>query len=218
MIEAGQVQVNGQVVTQLGTKADPRTDRITVDGRLINVAQPLVYLLLNKPVGFVTTASDPEGRPTVMELLPRLPLRVYPVGRLDFHSTGLLLFTNDGELAMRLTHPRYGIEKVYRVKVRGVPEPQTIERWRKGVRLEEGKTAPAEVRIVRSGDGKAWLEVVLAEGRRREIRRMCEYVGHPVEKLQRVALGPITLGNLHVGEHRLLREREVQALRLACGL
>jgi pseudouridine synthase len=218
MIAAGRVQVNGLVTTQLGTKADPRTDRITVDGRPLNLDQPHVYLLLNKPVGFVTTSSDPEGRPTVMQLLPRLPVRVYPVGRLDFHSSGLLLFTNDGELTMRLTHPRYEIAKVYRVKVRGVPEASTIERWRRGVRLEEGKTAPADVRLVRSGDGKAWLEMTLAEGRRREIRRMCEYVGHPVEKLQRVALGPITLGNLHVGEHRLLRERELRALRYATGL
>jgi pseudouridine synthase len=206
------------VVTRPGTKADPRSDRITVDGRPLNLAQPLVYLLLNKPVGFVTTAADPEGRPTVMQLLPRLPVRVYPVGRLDFHSSGLLLFTNDGELAMRLTHPRYGVAKVYRVKVRGVPEAHTLERWRGGVRLEEGKTAPAEVRMVRSGEGKAWLEMTLTEGRRREIRRMCEYVGHPVEKLQRVALGPVALGKLHVGEHRLLREREVRALRHAAGL
>lgn len=203
---------------QLGTKADPRTDRITVDGRLLNLAQPLVYLLLNKPIGFVATASDPEGRPTVMQLLPRLPVRVYPVGRLDYHSSGLLLFTNDGELAMRLTHPRYGIAKIYRVKVRGVPNEQTLERWRAGVRLEEGKTAPADVRLVRSGDGKAWLEMTLSEGRRREIRRMCEYVGHPVEKLQRISVGPINLGKLHTGEHRLLREREVHALRYAAGL
>jgi len=206
------------VTTQLGTKADPRTDRITVDGRLLSFGQPIVYLLLNKPVGFVATASDPEGRPTVMELLPRLPFRVYPVGRLDYHSSGLLLFTNDGELAMRLTHPRYGITKVYRVKVRGVPNEQTLERWRAGVRLEEGKTAPADIRLVRSGDGKAWLEMTLSEGRRREIRRMCEYVGHPVEKLQRIAVGPINLGKLHSGEHRLLREREVYALRHAAGL
>ena len=210
--------MNGLVVTELGTKANPRTDRISVDGRALHFVQPLVYLLLNKPVGVVTTASDPEGRPTVMQLLPRLPARVYPVGRLDFHSSGLLLFTNDGELAMRLTHPRYGVPKVYRVKVRGVPTAETIERWRSGVRLEEGKTAPAEVRLMRSGDGKAWLEMSLSEGRRREIRRMCEYVGHPVEKLQRVALGPVSLGNLHVGEHRPLRVREVEALRAAAGL
>ncbi len=205
-------------MTELGTKADPRIDKITVDGRLLHLGQPLVYIVLNKPVGVVTTASDPEGRPTVMQLLPRLPSRVYPIGRLDYHSSGLLLFSNDGELAMRLTHPRYGVPKVYRVKVSGVPTPETVERWRSGVRLEEGKTAPADVRFLRSGDGKAWLEMTLSEGRRREIRRMCEYVGHPVEKLQRVALGPISLGNLPVGEHRFLRVREINALRAAAGL
>jgi pseudouridine synthase len=218
MILEGRVRLNGQVATELGTKADPRTDKITVDGRPLNLSQPLIYLILNKPVGVVTTAADPEGRPTVMQLLPRLPARVYPVGRLDYHSSGLLLFSNDGELAMRLTHPRFGVPKVYRVKVRGIPTPETMERWRSGVRLEEGKTAPAQVRIVRSGEGKAWLEMTLSEGRRREIRRMCEYVGHPVEKLQRVSLGPISLGKLHVGEHRLLRAREVSALRAAAGL
>lgn len=206
------------MVKKLGTKANPRTDRITVDGRPLKVDQPLAYLLLNKPVGFVTTASDPEGRPTVMQLLPRLPMRVYPVGRLDFHSSGLLLFTNDGELAMRLTHPRYGIAKVYRVKVKGVPTPDVLQRWRAGVRLEEGKTAPAAVRLLRSADGKSWLEMRLAEGRRREIRRMCEYVGHPVEKLQRIALGPLLLSRLHAGEHRFLRAREIRDLRHAAGL
>lgn len=203
---------------ELGTKADPKADRITVDGRQVHFAQPLVYLILNKPVGIITTASDPEGRPTVMHLLPRLPVRVYPVGRLDYHSSGLLLFSNDGDLAMRLTHPRFAVPKVYRVKVRGVPTQETLERWRSGVRLEEGKTAPATVRMTRSGDGKAWLEMSLSEGRRREIRRMCEYVGHPVEKLQRVSLGPVTLGKLSVGEHRFLRAREVVALRNAAGL
>jgi 23S rRNA pseudouridine2605 synthase len=218
LIREGRVRLNGKVVTELGTKANPRTDRISVDGRQVHLGQPIVYLILNKPVGVLTTASDPEGRPTVMQLLPRLPARVYSVGRLDFHSSGLLLFTNDGDLAMRLTHPRYGVPKVYRVKVRGVPTSETMERWRTGVRLEEGKTAPAEVRLIRSSDGKAWLEMTLAEGRRREIRRMCEYVGHPVEKLQRVSLGPISLGNLAVGEHRLLRNREVMALRAAAGL
>jgi 23S rRNA pseudouridine2605 synthase/16S rRNA pseudouridine516 synthase len=129
-----------------------------------------------------------------------------------------LLFTNDGELAMRLTHPRYGIPKVYRVKVKGVPTAEVLARWRSGVRLEEGKTAPTAVRVLRSADDKTWLQMTLAEGRRREIRRMCEYVGHPVEKLQRVALGPLSLARLHVGEHRLLRAREIRDLRHAAGL
>lgn len=206
------------MIRKLGTKADPRLDRITVDSRPLRIGQPFLYLLLHKPAGFVTTSSDPQGRPTVMDLLPRLPARVYPVGRLDYHSSGLLLFTNDGELAMRLTHPRYGVAKVYRVKVKGVPGEEALERWRAGVRLEEGRTQPAAVRLLRSAEGKAWLEMTLAEGRRREIRRMCEYVGHPVEKLQRIALGPLALGRLRPGEHRFLRQREIRELHAAAGL
>ena len=218
LIETGHVRVNGQVVTQLGTKANPWTDRITIDGRPLRLADDLLYIVLHKPVGVVTTLSDPEGRPTVRQLLPSVHVRVFPVGRLDFHSSGLLLLTNDGELALRLTHPRYGIRKVYRVKVKGVPTSETLARLGTGIRLDEGRTAPADVRIVRSGDGKAWLEMTLSEGRKHEVRRMCEQVGHSVEKLSRVALGPLKLGKLYPGQHRLLSLREVMEVRRAVGL
>jgi pseudouridine synthase len=206
------------VVTELGTKADPRKDRITIDGRPLPVAEPYVYLLLNKPVGVVTTLADPEGRPTVRDLLPKLRARVFPVGRLDYHSSGLLLLTNDGELALRLAHPRYGIEKTYRVKVKGVPAATALERLGRGIRLEEGRTAPARVRVVKSSDSKAWLEIRIREGRKREIRRMCEAIGHPVEKLTRIQLGPLSLGRLAPGDSRMLHQRELRALRQAVGL
>lgn len=205
------------MVTQLGAKADPTRDRITVDGRPIR-REPLVYFLLHKPVGVVTTLSDPKGRPTVRDLLGKVPARVFPVGRLDYNSSGLLLLTNDGELALRLTHPRYGVHKTYRVKVTGVPSEQALERLRSGVRLEEGKTAPAEVRIVEKTDKKSWLEIVLAEGKRHQVRRMCEAVGHRVEKLVRVRIGPLKLGNLAPGQYRPLEESEVAGLKVAVGL
>jgi 23S rRNA pseudouridine2605 synthase len=218
LIQAGHVRLNGQVVTQLGTKANPRTDRITIDGRPLRLADEPLYILFHKPVGVVTTLSDPEGRPTVRDYLRGVRARVFPVGRLDFHSSGLLLLTNDGELALRLTHPRYGIRKTYRVKVKGSPTPEALAQLAAGVRLEEGVTAPAEVRIARGSEGKTWLEITLGEGRRREVRRMCEQVGYPVEKLSRTRLGPLTLGKLPPGEHRMLTEREVRQLHYAVGL
>lgn len=205
-------------MTELGTKADPRKDRITVDGRPLPVVSHHLYVLLNKPIGVVTTLSDPEGRQTVRDLLPDVRVRVYPVGRLDYLSTGLLLLTNDGELALRLTHPRYGIAKTYKVKVKGLPEERQLAELRTGVRIESGMTAPAQVRVLQVRDKKTWLEVIVREGRRREIRQMCERVGLPVEKLARIQLGPLKLGKLAPGAHRLLNEREVATLRAAVGL
>ncbi len=205
-------------MTQLGTKANPRTDRITIDGRPLPVAAEHQYILLHKPVGVVTTLSDPEGRPTVRDLLVGVRARVFPVGRLDYHSSGLLLLTNDGELALRLMHPRYGVRKTYRVKVKGTPDAEALEQLARGVALEEGPTAPAAVRVVRSSEGKSWLEITLSEGRKREVRRMCEHVGYRVEKLARIRLGPLHLGNLPPGEYRALTEREVRQLRRAVGM
>lgn len=212
------MRVNGRVVRELGAKADPLRDRVTVDGKLVRPVGELVYVALHKPVNVVTTLSDPQGRPTVREFLPKLRTRVFPVGRLDYHSSGLLLLTNDGELALRLMHPRYGIEKVYHVKVKGTPSAETLARLRQGVRLPEGMAQVLGVRILRSSGTKTWLEVRLTEGRRREIRRMCEAVGHDVEKLRRVALGPLRLGSLKPGESRILQAKEIAALRHAVGL
>jgi len=206
------------VVREPGTKANPKTDQITIDGRPLKPADEPVYLLLHKPTGVMTTLSDPEGRPTIRSLLRHLPVRVFPVGRLDFHSSGLLLLTNDGELAQRLTHPRYGITKVYQVKVKGAPDEQALHQLRHGVDLDDGRTAPAQVRPLRTREGKTWLEMVLTEGRRREVRRMCEAVGLSVEKLRRVALGPIELGKLAPGDFRPLTVQELRALRRATKL
>ncbi len=181
-------------------------------------APEFFYLIMHKPNGVVTTMSDPEGRPTVRDLLPKLRARVYPVGRLDYHSSGLLLFTNDGELALRLTHPRYGVRKVYHVKVKGVPAEATLERLRRGVRLADGRARAESVRVLQSSGTKTWLEMTIREGKKHEIRRLCEAVGHDVEKLKRVALGPIELGGLEPGESRLLTEKEVRILYRTVGL
>jgi 23S rRNA pseudouridine2605 synthase len=217
MILSGRVAVNGHTIRELGTKADPTRDRITVDGRPLAAEARPIYLALHKPAGVMTTLSDPEGRPTVRDLLAGVRERVYPVGRLDFNSAGLLLFTNDGELAMRLTHPRYGVRKIYRVKVRGTPDEAQRRRLAQGIRLEEGTTAPAAVRVVESSPTKSWIEVTIAEGKKRQVRRMCEAVGLQVEKLVRIAFGPLKLGKLPPGAWRPLTEVELVKLRRELG-
>jgi 23S rRNA pseudouridine2605 synthase len=212
------VTVNGRVVTELGARADPNEDHIKVGGKHIPRLRFHAYFALNKPDGVVTTMDDPERRPSVGELARALPGSVYPVGRLDFHSAGLLLLTNDGELCQRLTHPRYHVEKSYVVKVNRVPSQGAIERLRAGVRLADGVTAPAYVRRTRVADGKAWLELRISEGRNQQIRRMIEAVGLRVEKLRRTSIGPVKLGSLPTGQVRALTTAEVRALRRAVEL
>jgi 23S rRNA pseudouridine2605 synthase len=218
MIAAGRVTLNGKVVTEQGTKADPERDEICVDGKRLERRERLVYFLLNKPKGYVTTVSDPEGRPTVMDLLPKRSERVYPVGRLDYASEGLLLMTNDGALAQMLTKAGSHVPKTYRVKISGKPEEKAIAKLRAGVaiELEDGrkvKTSPAKIRLVEDGPNP-WYEVVLIEGRNRQIRRMFERVGHHVEKIKRVQLGPLVL-DVDPGKFRELTEREVEKLKRA---
>lgn len=177
------------------------------------------YVLLHKPVAVVTTLADPEGRATVATLLGGLRTRVFPVGRLDYHSSGLLLLTDDGELALRLTHPRYGIAKTYVAKVKGVPPAAALQRLARGIRLADGtRCAPADVRVLEARDDKSWLEVVIDEGRNREVRRMFEAIQHPVDKLRRVRVGPLKLGKLPTGAWRELSDDEVAGLRAAVGL
>ena len=202
-------------MTELGTRANPHRDRIAIDGKLLRAAPPPVYILLNKPVGVMTTLIDPQGRPTVRDLIGGVKVRVFPVGRLDFHSAGLLLLTNDGELALRLTHPRYGIRKTYEVKVKGRPEAGQLSALARGVRLADSVSAPATVRVLEAGERKTWLAITLAEGKNRQVRRMCEAVGLPVEKLVRVALGPLALGALPPGAWRYLTDDELARLRAA---
>lgn len=219
LIVAGRVVVNGQVVNTLGAKADPARDHIRVDGKLLQGAERHRYFVLNKPRGYVTTVSDPEGRPTVMEFFSKMPERLYPVGRLDYQSEGLLLMTNDGELANQLTRAASGVEKTYLVKVAGQPTEDVLEQLRTGVAIERGKpgsprvrTSPAQIRQVRQGDNP-WFEVVLIEGRNRELRKMFSAVGHFVEKIRRVGYGPLVLDQ-EPGNFRELDPEELTALRL----
>jgi 23S rRNA pseudouridine2605 synthase len=209
LIARGRVRVNG-VVAQLGDRADPEHDRIEVDGAPVGVRPGLVHYLLNKPPGVVTTASDPQGRPTVVELVPAEP-RVFPVGRLDADTEGLLLLTNDGELAQRLTHPSFGVDKEYLAHVEGSPSRGAIRRLRAGIELEDGLTAPAKVSLV----GDRLLRITIHEGRKRQVRRMCEAVGHPVRRLVRVRIGPLSDRRLAPGEWRELARHEVRALERA---
>lgn len=202
------------MVQELGTKADPIRDRITVDGRAARPTR-LRYFAYHKPVGVVSTLTDPEGRPAIGDVVRALRTPVFPVGRLDFESSGLVLLTNDGDLAQQLSHPRYGIPKVYRVKVRGHPEERALLRMRRGLRLEDGMTAPAEVVVEEQLEKKTRLKVCISEGRQRQVRRMCEAIGHPVDRLSRVAIGPLKLGPLRTGEVRELRGMEIEALQRA---
>jgi 23S rRNA pseudouridine2605 synthase len=219
LIEAGEVSVNGEVVRELGTKADPARDHIKVRGRLINPlleSREKTYVLLNKPRGYLTALSDPEGRPLVSDLVPQSLGRLHPVGRLDFNTEGLLILTNDGELTNHVTSARNHVEKVYEVKVKGVPPEQQIERLRRGVRLEDGaRTAPA--RIVKTDETKtnAWYEVILREGRNQQIRRMFDLISHSVIKLRRVRIGPVTAEGILIGQWRHLTPAEVKRLKAA---
>jgi len=222
LILDGRVQINGQVVTELGTKADPERDHIRVDGKLLHGAQQHRYLMLNKPKGYVTTASDPEGRATVMQFVERAGVRVFPVGRLDYLSEGLLLMTNDGQLANALTRAAAKVEKIYLVKVSGKPAEASLDQLRSGVMIERGKpgsregrvmTEPAQIKLIRDAENP-WYEMTLTEGRNREIRKMFEEIGHHVEKIRRVGYGPLVL-DVPPGETRELSEDEVESLRRA---
>jgi 23S rRNA pseudouridine2605 synthase len=222
LIASGRVQVNGQTITELGSKADPERDHIRVDGKLLKKPQQFRYFMLNKPKGVVTTVSDPEGRPTVMKFFARAGARVFPVGRLDYQSEGLLLMTNDGDLANVLTSAASHVEKTYLVKVSGKPREEALEQLRRGVMIERGRrgeregrvmTQPARISLIRDTDNP-WFEVVLTEGKNREIRKMFEEVGHFVEKVRRVGFGPLVL-DVPPGETRELNEEEVTQLKRA---
>jgi 23S rRNA pseudouridine2605 synthase len=211
LIEAGRVTVGGEVAA-LGRRVDPDHDLVAVDGVPIGIRPDLVHYLLNKPAGVVTTASDPQGRPTVVDLVPAEP-RVFPVGRLDADTEGLLVLTNDGDLAHRLTHPSFGVEKEYLAAVEGTPTRGTVRRLREGVDLDDGPTAPARVAQV----GPSLLRIAIHEGRNRQVRRMCEAVGHPVTRLVRTRIGPLADRRLAPGEWRPLAVAEVRALEKAAG-
>ncbi|AEF94868.1 pseudouridine synthase Rsu [Desulfotomaculum nigrificans CO-1-SRB] len=212
LIVAGKVKVNGKVVTALGTKVDAAKDKIEVNGQPVTASQPKVYFMLNKPRGYVTTLHDERGRKTVIDLLEGIEQRVYPVGRLDYDSEGLLLLTNDGELTNALTHPKHKVPKTYLVRVEGVPEPAKLKAMARGLVLADGPTAPAQVRLAGVRDNRALLEITIHEGRNRQVRRMCEHIGHPVLRLKRIRVGPLVLEGLKPGQFRPLTEVELKKL------
>src|SRR5919205_1962413 len=217
MIRDGRVTVNGRVITELGSKADADRDHIKVDGKLITRKEPHRYILLYKPKEVMTTVEDPQGRRTVLDLVRGVRERIYPVGRLDFHSEGLGLLTNDGELAFKVSHPTHGSVKTYNVKVRGVPEERLVDKLRRGITIDGKRTLPCEIAGIKTTgknaeEGNSWWEVKLREGRTQKIRKMFQAVGHPVQKLKRVAIGPIADPKLSPGVWRELTEREVRML------
>jgi pseudouridine synthase len=222
LIQQGRVSVNGEMVRELGTRADPEADDIRVDGRRIRAAQRKRYILLNKPRGYVTTRSDPGGRPTVMDLLKGIKEYIYPVGRLDYDSDGLLLLTNDGELATRLTHPRHEVERLYEARVRGIPDGHALARLAGGITLEGRKTAPARVKLAKKMEAETGPQAVVLvgihEGRHRQVRQMFDAIGHPVMRLRRVRIGPIKDDQLRTGHYRDLTAPEVAKLKRAAGL
>ncbi|MBO8137900.1 MAG: rRNA pseudouridine synthase [Desulfotomaculum sp.] len=218
LILEGRVRVNGKVVKELGVKIHPDKDKVYVDGRLIRRKEKKVYLVMNKPRGYVSTVKDERGRKTVLDLLDNVKERVYPVGRLDYNSEGLLILTNDGELANALTHPRHQIAKTYRVRVEGVPSMDKLERLAYGVKLEDGVTSPANVSLLDVRNGNALLEITIREGKNRQVRRMCEHIGHPVKRLVRTRIGPLELRKMNCGEVRELTGKELKELFKAAGI
>ncbi len=208
LITAGRVAVNGQVVTRLGTKVDPAVDRVTVDGKPIPLPQPKMYLALNKPVGYASTTQDRHAKRTVLDLVPK-GHRLFPVGRLDVNSEGLIFLTNDGYFAYRVTHPRFQVEKEYHVLVKGTPTQDALEALARGIPMDGWTTAPAKSVIIGREGGDTWLSITIVEGRKRQVRRMMEAVGYPVLRLIRVRVGGVHLGDLKPGEYRDLTEQEI---------
>lgn len=213
MIAEGRVKVNGKAIQVLGFKIDDVKDRVEVDGKRVKKDENLIYLMLNKPSGYLVTLKDPFSRPTIKDLLPNLKKKVFPVGRLDYDSEGLILFTNDGEMAYRLTHPRFKIKKTYLVKVTGSPDPANLSRLERGIFLDGRKTAPAKVLRLSDSPKRTLLRIEITEGRKREVKRMCEAVGHRVLQLKRIGFAGLTLGKLAKGNYRFLRQREIDNLK-----
>ena len=215
LIAEGRVTVNGETVTEMGTKADPARDDIRVDGRRIKATERLRYILLYKPAGYVTTRSDPQHRRTVIDLLRGVREYVYPVGRLDYDTQGILLVTNDGDLAAKLTHPRHQVDRTYEASVSGMPDDEAIDRLRRGIPLDGRRTRPADVLLVNKGrrDRNGVLIITIREGRNRQVRRMLDAVGHPVESLRRIRFGPLGIRGLRPGDWRDLTDAEVEKLK-----
>jgi 23S rRNA pseudouridine2605 synthase len=213
LLASRRVTVNGRVRAEPGAQADPDRDVIAVDGRPLPRAEPLAYVVVHKPRGYLSSRRDPAGRPVVIDLVPQARERLFPVGRLDFDAEGLVLLTNDGELANRLLHPRYGVPRVYEVEVEGRVRASELQRWRGGLVLADGPAKPADVEIAAHGPRTTVLRLAFCEGRKHEVKRYCEALGHPLRRLVRTRLGPLELGGLPPGRHRRVTGRELAALR-----
>ena len=213
IILQGKVKVNGNIVKELGVKIDPDKDTIEIEGNILKLEENKVYILLNKPVGYITTMSDEFNRKKVIDLLIDIKERVYPVGRLDYDTSGLLLLTNDGDLAYKLTHPKYEVEKKYIAKVKGIPTEKELSQFRNGLQIEDYVTSKAKIKIIDREKDNSTLEVVIHEGKNRQVRKMCSKIGHQVVELKRVEMGDIKLGNIKEGKWRHLNPKEVDYLK-----
>lgn len=216
LIAEGKVSVNGKVVKELWTQIDPEKDKVKLDNRPIKKEDSL-YILLFKPTGYISTLKDERGRPAISDLIKDIPMRVFPAGRLDFNTDGLLFLTNDGDTAQMISHPRYGLEKTYLAKVSKIPNKAVLDGLREGIKLSEGKTLPAKVKMVSTLKNSCYLEIIIKEGKKRQIRRMLEAVGHPVRKLRRVKIGFLSLQGLEPGEYRFLTLPEIKRLKKKVG-
>lgn len=213
IIASGRVKVNGRTITEMGYSVDPSRDRVEVDGRVLRKPEKKIYIMINKPRGYLTSLRDPGGRKIVTDLLNDVNERVFPVGRLDYDSEGMLLLTNDGDLAFRLTHPGHMAEKTYRVRMKGIPGRRELEALSRGMMLDDGMTAPARVSFIDDRDGNALIEISVTEGRNRQVRRMFEALGYEVLRLKRTSMGGLHLGELKPGQYRHLKDSEVKTLK-----
>ncbi len=214
LIAAGKIKVNGKVITELGTKIDPKKDEVLyLDKEVSTKEVELVYIMLHKPEGYVTTAKEQFGRPGVMDLIRDVKARIFPVGRLDYDTSGLLLLTNDGDLTYKLTHPKHDVDKTYIAKLYGTPDDMDLQKFRRGVVIDGKQTKPAKMQILEKGERQSTVEIIIHEGRNRQVRKMCEAIKHPVAQLKRVATGDLTMGDLPKGKYRHLTQKEVKYLK-----
>lgn len=216
LILSGKVKVNNVVTTTLGSKVDPEVDIVHYNNKEVKQEENKVYYMLNKPEGYITSVKDEKGRETVIDLMPQLKERIYPIGRLDYDTSGLLLLTNDGDLTYAITHPKYEVKKTYLATVKGTPGKNQLEQFRQGLMIEGRKTAKAQIEIIKQDQASSTLSITIIEGRNRQVRKMCAAIGHPVTNLQRIAIGEIELGTLSLGECRQLSKKEIKSLRNYC--
>ncbi len=211
-ISSGRVKVNGNVITKMGTKVNPETDQVTVDNKKVVLEEEKVYILLNKPKGYVTTVHEQFNRKKVVDLV-NLSYRIFPVGRLDYNTSGLLILTNDGDLTYKLTHPKFEVPKVYIAKIKGTPTKEKLTNFENGLKIDNYISAPAKIKILKEFNGFSFLEITITEGRNRQVRKMCNAIGHPVLELERIKMGKINVGNLEVGNWRYLTKKELEYLK-----